>query len=366
MTTPKKPDAILQILQDRGYEAYYVGGCVRDLLLGRPVHDWDITTSALPEQVMACFSKCIPTGIRHGTVTVIEDGVQAEVTTFRTETGYSDGRHPDAVQFVSRLKEDLARRDFTINAMAMDQYGHITDCFDGQKDLARQIIRCVGDPAVRFQEDALRMFRALRFSAQLGFTVMPSTMEAIGALADRRSALSAERVREEVEKTLCSPRPQVLRQMLDLGLLKPFTGGSDAPLEHLAELPCDALVRWAALCRIWPDLDLVKLRLDRQTARIAMAASLLPIPDTRLGWKKLLAREGEKMTCVLAQVAGQKQQVDEILRSGECVSLRQLAVSGRDFPGLSGPELGKHLQKLLMYVLEHPEKNEKKILEKIS
>lgn len=366
MATPKKPDTILQILQDRGYEAYYVGGCVRDLLLGRPVHDWDITTSALPEQVMACFSKCIPTGIRHGTVTVIEDEMQAEVTTFRTEAGYTDGRHPDSVRFVSNLKEDLARRDFTINAMAMDQYGNITDCFGGQGDLARRVIRCVGDPAVRFREDALRMLRALRFSAQLGFDVLQSTMQAIAALADRSCALSAERVREEVEKTLCSPRPQVLRQMLEMGLLKPYTSGNDSSLDHLAERSVDALVRWAALCRAWPDLDLVKLRLDRQTARIAMTVSSLPIPDTRLDWKKLLAKEGEKLTCVLAEVAGQKKQVDEILASGECVSLRQLAVTGRDFPELSGPGLGKHLQKLLAYVLEHPEKNERNFLEKFS
>ena len=143
----RKPDEILRRLLDAGFAAYYVGGCVRDTLLGRPVHDWDIATSARPGQVTALFSHCVPTGVQHGTVTVLlEDDRRAEVTSFRRETGYRDGRHPDRVQFVTDLSSDLARRDFTVNAMAMDLDGTITDLFDGRADLARGVIRCVGSP----------------------------------------------------------------------------------------------------------------------------------------------------------------------------------------------------------------------------
>lgn len=362
--TTKKPDQILQILQEHGFEAYYVGGCVRDLLLGRPIHDWDITTSALPEQVMACFSKCIPTGIRHGTITVIEDGISAEVTTFRTETGYADGRHPDQVCFVRNLREDLARRDFTINAMAMNLQGHITDCFGGQADLEKRVIRCVGKPQARFQEDALRMLRALRFSAQLDFSLDPATEQAVMDLAERSNTLSAERVRDEVEKTLCSNRPQMLQKMQAYGLLKRFTAGGEADLTHFKALPLDPYVRWAALCRVWPDLDLATLRLDRQTVKLAMTAASLPVPDTRLGWKKLLAEAGEPATKLLAALESQSELVEEILQSGECVSLKQLCVRGTDFPELSGQALGQHLHRLLDHVLEHPEDNRREILEK--
>ena len=155
-----RPEKIVKGLCAAGFPAYYVGGCVRDRLLGRPVHDWDVTTAALPEEVMALFEHCVPTGIRHGTVTVFLDGAQAEVTTFRTEGVYLDGRHPSEVRFVRTLAEDLSRRDFTINAMAMDADGNVTDLFGGRDDLARRCIRCVGDPEKRFREDALRMLRA--------------------------------------------------------------------------------------------------------------------------------------------------------------------------------------------------------------
>ena len=160
-----RPSVILETLRRAGYEAWYVGGCVRDTLLGREIHDWDVTTSALPEQTMACFAHCVPTGIRHGTVTVLEDGVSAEVTTYRTDGSYADGRHPDQVTFVRTLAKDLARRDFTINAMAMDDQGRLVDLWDGQQDLKDKIIRCVGEPERRFREDALRMLRAIRFYA---------------------------------------------------------------------------------------------------------------------------------------------------------------------------------------------------------
>ena len=165
-----RPDELLKTLEQAGFEACFVGGCVRDTLLGRPVHDWDITTSALPEQTMALFPRCIPTGLKHGTVTVLLNGESFEVTTFRKDGAYHDARHPDEVTFVPRLEEDLARRDFTINAMAMHLDGSITDCFHGREDLQSGVIRCVGDPDLRFQggcaADAARLalFRAARLS----------------------------------------------------------------------------------------------------------------------------------------------------------------------------------------------------------
>ena len=184
-----RPDAILQTLERAGFEARYVGGCVRDTLLGRPVHDWDIASQALPEDVLRLFPRCVPTGLQHGTVTVLLDGTSAEVTTYRLDGAYHDSRHPDGVRFVRSLADDLARRDFTINAMAMDLSGTITDLFGGREDLARGVIRCVGDAETRFREDALRMLRARRFAAQLGFALEAGTEAAIGRCAALRVAL---------------------------------------------------------------------------------------------------------------------------------------------------------------------------------
>ena len=174
-----RPDEVLDTLQRAGFEAWYVGGCVRDTLLGRPIHDWDVTTSALPEQVLALFPRTVPTGLQHGTVTVLSDSGPVEVTTYRADGDYHDGRHPDGVRFVRSLREDTARRDFTVNAMAMDQRGNIRDFYGGRADLAAGILRCVGAPERRFREDALRMLRACRFAAQLGFAIEPETWAAL-------------------------------------------------------------------------------------------------------------------------------------------------------------------------------------------
>ena len=209
-----RPDAIIKTLEDAGFEARYVGGCVRDTLLGRPVHDWDIASQALPEDVLRLFPRCVPTGLQHGTVTVLLDGTSAEVTTYRLDGAYHDSRHPDGVRFVRSLADDLARRDFTINAMAMDLSGSITDLFGGREDLARGVIRCVGDAETRFREDALRMLRARRFAAQLGFALEAGTEAAIGRCAGLCAALSRERVREEAEKTLLSDRPALFGRHL--------------------------------------------------------------------------------------------------------------------------------------------------------
>lgn len=196
---------ILNVLEKAGFEAYLVGGCVRDTLMKRPFHDTDITTNALPEQITDTFKnyKTIPTGIKHGTVTVISGGVPYEITTYRIDGKYSDSRRPDSVEFTANLYEDLARRDFTINAIAMNSHGEISDPFGGAEDIKKQVIRCVGSPEKRFSEDALRIMRAVRFSAQLGFEIEHETAEAIHSMKNRLKNISKERIREELDKLIC-------------------------------------------------------------------------------------------------------------------------------------------------------------------
>lgn len=361
-----RPDLILQTLRRAGYEAWYVGGCVRDTLLGRPIHDWDITTSALPEQVMKCFRRCVPTGIRHGTVTVLTEQGQAEVTTYRTDGDYPDGRHPAQVTFVRNLTEDLARRDFTVNAMAMDEKGNIVDLYGGKEDLQNKLLRCVGDPEKRFREDALRMLRAIRFSAQLNFTVEENTGKAIEKLGSLCCGLSAERIRDEIEKTLLSPSPERVKAMTELNLPEAFGFCTSGDFEWLTQIPCDRVIRWAGLCRIQPELNLTALRLDKMSAQDAMIAGRLAFPKDRLGWKRLIAENGSRRASITAALAGERDQLEEILSSGECVSLKDLAVSGKDFPQMQGKDVGELLQTLLCHVLSHPQDNRADFLKNFS
>ncbi|KQL49326.1 tRNA CCA-adding enzyme [Brevibacillus choshinensis] len=199
---------VLQTLETNGFEAYFVGGCVRDWLLGRPVHDIDICTNAHPGDVIRLFPDHVPTGIKHGTVSVKKDGYLFEVTTYRTEGKYEDYRRPSDVQFVNELRLDLERRDFTMNAMAMDLQNELEDPFNGRGDLSERLVRAVGVPAERFQEDALRLLRAVRFAAQLGFAIEPKTLAAMKVTAPYLSHIAVERVREELNKTLDSQAPQ--------------------------------------------------------------------------------------------------------------------------------------------------------------
>ena len=222
MLLPDDVKNIIKTLQNNGHEAYAVGGCVRDLYLGKTPADWDITTSASPNQVKALFDHTIDTGIEHGTVTVMLKGCGYEVTTYRIDGEYVDGRHPKQVVFTSMLSEDLRRRDFTINAMAYNDTEGLVDLFQGQKDLEEKIIRCVGDPRERFSEDALRMLRALRFSAQLDFEIEENTYEAICQLAPTIEKVSKERIMVELNKLLVSDHPERMRQVYETGLTKVF------------------------------------------------------------------------------------------------------------------------------------------------
>ena len=219
---PEQVNMILEKLYQSGCEAYVVGGCVRDALIGREPHDWDITTSALPPEVKKIFPRTIDTGLKHGTVTVMVGREAYEVTTYRVDGVYEDSRHPKQVTFTPSLAEDLQRRDFTINAMAYDPRSGLVDLFGGQKDLEDGIIRAVGDPVQRFTEDALRILRAFRFAAQLGYEIDPDTLRAASALSQNLSKISSERIREELEKILLSDNPDILMKAYAAGITAVF------------------------------------------------------------------------------------------------------------------------------------------------
>ena len=381
---PKYVRQVLRSLQARGHVAYLVGGCVRDMALGIRPHDWDICTGALPEQVMEVFPGALPTGLKHGTVTVRINSRSVEVTTFRSEENYADHRHPETVRFVGELTTDLSRRDFTINAMALSPDGLIMDPFGGLTDLEHRCIRCVGSPELRFEEDALRMFRALRFSARLDFTIEEATLAAIGKKAHLASALAAERIRDEVEKTLLTPRPETVGLMQHLGLLDVFLcARADAlpELKLLTKLPRKALDRWMALCVILRRRGLISsvedfltaLRLDSRTIRCCTdGAALLEgrKPRGAPEWKRLLRRWGVDTVSCAARCrdaldgGSSSRELKSVLKSGECFSMKHLAVSGDDLTalGLKGRELGEMLNFLLDYVIEYPENNRRELL----
>ena len=318
-----RPDAIIKTLEDAGFEARYVGGCVRDTLLDRPIHDWDIASQALPEDVLRLFPHCVPTGIRHGTVTVLLDGVSAEVTTYRLDGAYHDGRHPDGVRFVRSLAEDLARRDFTINAMAMDESGAVTDLFGGREDLSRRVIRCVGEPETRFREDALRMLRAYRFAAQLGFSLDAQTQAAIRRLLG--ACIRAE----------------------------------NADFSGLSALPKTPEARWTAAKLRCPAFDPAAFRLPAKLCRlIELTAQTWREGRTEAEWKRLIAEHGWETAHLQADLQ-RTDTVRQIELRGDCVTLRQLAVTGADFPTLCGKDVGRMLHLLLVYALEHPDQNTK-------
>ena len=311
--------ALLDTLHAAGYAAYAVGGCVRDSLLGRTAHDWDLCTSALPQQVMELFGteQCIPTGLQHGTVTIKYGGQLYETTTFRTEGSYTDGRHPDAVQFVPDVREDLARRDFTINAMAYNEAEGLVDPFGGQKDLQNGMLRAVGEPQQRFTEDALRILRLYRFAARFGFALDAATARAARQLAPHLDCISAERIQEELAKLLAAPQPGAYLEPAVLAVVLPeltpesltaATPVVDACPAGEENLP----VRWAALLGALGETDtrrvLKRLRcsnacieetavLVRETAGEGVCRSFSE--DRPLGWDPAAAgsRAGDGMAC---------------------------------------------------------------------
>ncbi len=420
--------ALLDALHAAGYAAYAVGGCVRDSLLGRTAHDWDLCTSALPQQVMELFGaeQCIPTGLQHGTVTIKYGGQLYETTTFRTEGSYTDGRHPDEVQFVPDVREDLARRDFTINAMAYNEAEGLVDPFGGQADLQNGLLRAVGEPQQRFTEDALRILRLYRFAARFGFALDAATARAARQLAPHLDCISAERIQEELAKLLAAPQPgaylepAVLAVVLpeltpeSLTAAKPVVDACPAGEENLP-------VRWAALLGALGEADtrrvLKRLRcsnacieetavLVRETAEQGVCGSFLlghesghsiarptacgsrvPPQRTVLGEtpahagevaiRQLLGRYGlctVKRLCALCAAlhpqaapacALAAQRARQLEANGVCCRVSQLAVNGRDLMAAgipAGPALRRVLETLLDGVIRAEYPNEKPAL----
>ena len=428
---PEKVKVMIQTLEAAGYEAYAVGGCVRDSVLGRIPADWDITTSALPEQVKELFHRTIDTGIEHGTVTVMMDKEGFEVTTYRVDGEYRDHRHPEQVNFTGELKEDLRRRDFTINAMAYNDRCGMVDAFGGIEDLKHGVIRCVGVARERFEEDALRILRAVRFAAQLGFEIEKETADAARTLAGNLKDISAERIQTELVKLLVSPHPEMLRTAYELGItrvvLPEFDVMMETPQHHphhmysVGEHTLKALeftdpekvLRLSVLfhdfgkpqtrttadgvdhfhghakisaqetVRIMRRLKFDNATMD-QVKRIVLYHDVRPQPDERQ-IRRLLHRAGEDIFPGLFQVMGADilaqseyrkieklvnlervhQVYDEILKRKDCISLKNLQVTGKDLiaAGMEpGKKIGEILNQMLEDVLETPEHNEREYL----
>ena len=429
---PKKVLFIINNLQLHGYEAFAVGGCVRDSILARRPQDWDITTSAKPEEIKKLFRRTIDTGIEHGTVTVLFGKDSFEVTTYRIDGAYEDSRHPKEVQFTNRLEEDLRRRDFTINAMAYNDQVRLVDVFGGMQDLNHHLIRCVGDPEERFSEDALRILRAVRFSAQLNFPIESATADAIRKLAPNLQNISAERIQAELVKLLVSPHPERIRDAYELGLTQVILPEWDAmegvaqntphhkydvaehTLRALKNVKRDKILR---LTMLFHDMGkpmmkttdengrdhfrghalvseelarsiLHRLKFDNETIRTV--TKLVCYHDYRVeatpkNVRRAMNRIGVelfpyylavRLADVKAQSPYQKREkienivemrrlYQEIIKKQECVTLRQLAVGGRELMDLGmkpGRELGSMLSELLEYVMDDPARNDKEIL----
>ena len=420
--------ALLDTLHAAGYAAYAVGGCVRDSLLGRTAHDWDLCTSALPQQVMELFGaeQCIPTGLQHGTVTIKYGGQLYETTTFRTEGSYTDGRHPDEVQFVPDVREDLARRDFTINAIAYNEAEGLVDPFGGQKDLQNGLLRAVGEPQQRFTEDALRILRLYRFAARFGFALDAATARAARQLAPHLDCISAERIQEELAKLLTAPQPGAYLEPAVLAVVLPelTPAALDAAKPVVDACPAgekNLPVRWAALLRSLGESAtrrvLKRLRcsnvcieetavLVRETAGEGVCRSFSE--DRPLGWdpaavgrragdgmarlvseekasahpgdihlRQILGRYGlctvERLCALCAALHPQNapdcalaaQRARQLEADGVCCRVSQLAVNGRDLMAAgipAGPALRRVLEALLDGVIHAEYPNEKPAL----
>ncbi len=429
---PKKVQMIINNLQLHGYEAYAVGGCVRDSILAKRPEDWDITTSAKPEEIKRLFRRTVDTGIEHGTVTVLLGKDSFEVTTYRIDGLYEDSRHPKEVIFTNRLEEDLKRRDFTTNAMAYNDEVRLVDVFGGMKDLNHHLIRCVGEPKERFSEDALRILRAVRFSAQLNFPIEESTAEAVKELAPTLEHISAERIQTELVKLLMSNHPEKIKDAYELGITKVVLPEWDAMVgveqstphhkydvaEHtlhaLKNVKKDKILR---LTMLFHDMGkpsmkttdekgrdhfkghalvseeiarkvLRRLKFDNDTVkkvtrlvcyhdyRIEATPQNVRRAMNRIGVELFPYYLAVRMADVKAQspykrrekienIVAMREVYQETLLNGECVTLRELAVSGRDLMALGmqpGREIGSMLSELLEWVIDEPTCNKKEIL----
>ncbi|MGO9829029.1 MAG: CCA tRNA nucleotidyltransferase [Myxococcaceae bacterium] len=375
---------VLERLQGAGYEAYLVGGCVRDLVTGRVPNDWDVATQALPAEVQRLFRKVIPTGVAHGTVTVLVPGGQVEVTTYRVETGYTDGRRPDRVEFRRDLVEDLARRDFTINAMAFEpKSGELRDPFGGLEDLARRTVRCVGDAVARFGEDGLRPLRAVRFATVLDFELDALTESAIPGAIPVFRKVAPERVRDEFLKLLLAPGvAHGLRVLESTGLLSAAFPELVATVrsgagERVGAVPGSVEVRLAALLASAdePEAVLERLRLPARTVEEVRALLASQLPQDASAWtdaevRRWTARLGAERVpdavslatgAGLPQAARVRAHIEQVLASRPPLTVRALALGGAGVMQVLGvgpsPVVGEATRWLLEQVLEAPERN---------
>lgn len=403
MQLPEDVRAIIGTIEEHGCEAYAVGGCVRDTLLGKTPYDWDITTSALPMQVKSMFKRTVDTGLKHGTVTVMIGKTGYEVTTYRIDGEYKDGRHPENVEFAVNLLEDLKRRDFTINAMAYSDKNGLVDEFDGQGDLERGIVRCVGNPIERFTEDALRMMRAIRFSAQLSFEIDKETYKAIEKLSTNIAQVSMERIQVELTKTIMSDNPEKVELYYETGIFSVVLPDVAAIFEGryrqnaismLKHTEKTVILRYAALLNsLEPDKAkgvLRSLKLDNHTVdsvTAIVANSKVSIDENEPAIREALNRYGrelfdnliihdealttakEEITGIILpgkhnHIAAVKKMMDDIIARGDCVTIKDLDITGNDLIeyGMTGPQIGRTLNELLHVVMDNPKLNDKATL----
>ncbi|WP_157729521.1 CCA tRNA nucleotidyltransferase [Tumebacillus algifaecis] len=383
---------VVEALEQAGHEAYLVGGCVRDKLLQRPIYDYDITTSARPEEVLALFPHTLPIGMKHGTVTVCEADLQFEVTTFRTDGEYKDGRRPSEVVFVRSLLDDLARRDLTINALALGRDGTLHDPFDGQLDLLEKRIRAVGDPLLRFEEDALRMLRAIRFAVQLQFVIEEETLQAIREESYRLRQISRERIREEWHKMLLSHPDTALDLLRQTDTLR-----SIFSRPTLAVARWERAAAWTALsppdlalryCLIFFAIETDEPRMEKNLQGLKLSTALKreireqyalqaesPVDWNDLRWRQLLFTHGYGAIwrkCLLYAVMHDAQRLDYWTALAEEHRKRQpiwgtsdLALTGLDLIACGieeGPHVGQWLKRLAQAVLQDPSSNDSQTL----
>lgn len=384
MKIPKHVKEILDRLMGAGFDAYVVGGSLRDALLLKEAHDWDVTSAATPDEVMALFSDMhvIPTGLKHGTVTVVSNGDPIEITTFRTDGEYTDSRHPKSVSFAKTVEDDLSRRDFTVNAMAYNEHRGLVDIFGGKEDLSRRVIRCVGDPEKRFSEDALRIMRAFRFSSQLDFEIDPDTLSAAHSMSDGLKNIARERIGSEFLRLVEGVAPQ--KALLKMGEILTYVIDETLDTQRLGQvemLERDAILRLAfLLCGASDEKIISASHSLRLSSKQAQKLKKLTSPPTEKELKdltpsrarRILAAYGENAIGA-AQISvllyGADAEAVKILRRIEaenpCLTLGDLAVNGSDLIKekiASGKDVGEVLSRLLDAVIEEPELNEKEKL----
>lgn len=346
---------VLTTIEQAGYEAYLVGGCVRDRVMGTEPHDYDITTSALPQEIKGLFERVLETGIAHGTVTVLTADGPLEITTYRVDGEYVDHRHPVGVQFTRSLREDLARRDFTVNAMAMDRHGAITDLFGGRADIEKKIIRCVGEPALRFEEDALRILRGLRFAARLGFAIEEQTALAMEEKKDGLKSIAAERIFAELCGLLSGKyAAEILEKYRSVMAVVLPEMGAPAPK------PCPPTFGMAALLSAAQDPAAPLARLKAPNAFKEEVLMLIrnqatSCPKTQSELYRLAVALGEKdLRKVYAYRGWEQAEMEAFLQQSPCLCIKDLALDGKDLMalGLEGPAIGQTLADLLKKVME--------------